>query len=109
MAKLLEVGDRPVSILDGDIIRTHLSSELGFSKKHRSINVRRIGFVAGEITKNGGIAICAPIAPYESDRIYNRKLISKFGGYIEVHVNTPLKNAKKGIPRGYINWLDKVN
>ena len=57
MAKLLEVGDRPLSILDGDIIRTHLSSELGFSKKHRSINVRRIGFVAGEIQKTIGIAI----------------------------------------------------
>lgn len=58
------MGARPVTLLDGDIVRHNLSSELGFSKEHRDINVRRIGFVAGEITKNRGIAICAPIAPY---------------------------------------------
>jgi len=90
MVKLLEDGRRPVTLLDGDIVRTHLSSELGFSKKDRSVNVRRIGFVASEITKNGGIAICAPIAPYEADRRFNRELIEPLGGYIEVHVNTPL-------------------
>jgi len=90
LVKLLEDGRRPVTLLDGDIVRTHLSSELGFSKKDRSINVRRIGFVASEITKNGGIAICAPIAPYEADRRFNRELIEPLGGYIEVHVNTPL-------------------
>ena len=66
LIKLLELGGRPVTLLDGDLVRTHLSSELGFSKEHRSINVQRIGFVASEITKNGGIAICAPIAPYAS-------------------------------------------
>ena len=86
MVKLLENGNRPVTLLDGDIVRTHLSSELGFSKEHRSLNVRRIGFVASEITKNKGIAICAPIAPYKKDRRSNRDLISKSGGYIEVHV-----------------------
>jgi sulfate adenylyltransferase len=91
MVKLLEDGRRPVTLLDGDIVRTHLSSELGFSKKDRSVNVRRIGFVASEITKNGGIAICAPIAPYESDRRFNRDLIEPLGGYIEVYVNTPLE------------------
>lgn len=90
MVKLLENGNRPVTLLDGDIVRTHLSSELGFSQEHRSINVRRIGFVASEITKNGGIAVCAPIAPYTVDRQFNRELISALGGYIEVHVNTPL-------------------
>ncbi|MCH7521421.1 MAG: bifunctional sulfate adenylyltransferase/adenylylsulfate kinase [Candidatus Marinimicrobia bacterium] len=90
MVKLLEDGRRPVTLLDGDIVRTHLSSELGFSKEHRAINVQRIGFVASEITKNGGIAICAPIAPYEADRRINRDLISAYGGYIEVHVSTPL-------------------
>ena len=57
------MGGRPVTILDGDLVRKHLSSELGFSKEHRDINIRRIGYVASEITKNGGIAICAPIAP----------------------------------------------
>ncbi|HMD98893.1 MAG TPA: bifunctional sulfate adenylyltransferase/adenylylsulfate kinase, partial [Terriglobia bacterium] len=66
--KFLEMGGRPVTLLDGDIVRKHLSSELGFSKEHRDINIRRIGFVASEITKNGGIAICAPIAPYDSIR-----------------------------------------
>lgn len=91
MVKLLEDGRRPVTLLDGDIVRTHLSSELGFSKKDRSVNVRRIGFVASEITKNGGIAICAPIAPYQADRRFNRDLIEPLGGYIEVHVNTPLE------------------
>ncbi len=89
LIKLLEEGNRPVTLLDGDIVRTHLSSELGFSKEHRSLNVHRIGFVASEITKNGGIAICAPIAPYSSDRNINRELISKVGGYIEVFVSTP--------------------
>ena len=81
---LLEEGSRSVTLLDGDIVRTHLSSELGFSKEHRSLNVQRIGFVASEITKNGGIVICAPIAPYALDRDENRKLISNLGGYIEV-------------------------
>jgi len=91
MVKLMEDGRRPVTILDGDVVRKHLSSELGFSKEHRSINIKRIGYVASEITKNGGIAICAPIAPYESDRLFNRNLISYFGGYIEVYLSTPLE------------------
>ncbi len=90
MVKLLEDGRRPVTLLDGDIVRTHLSSELGFSKEHRSLNIRRIGYVASEITKNGGIAVCAPIAPYREDRRFNRELISSLGGYIEVFVDTPL-------------------
>jgi sulfate adenylyltransferase len=100
MVKLLEDGRRPVTLLDGDIVRTHLSKELGFSKEHRSINVRRIGYVASEITKNRGIAICAPIAPYESDRQYNRDLISEYGGYIEVFINTPLSVCEERDPKG---------
>ena len=100
MIKLLENGNRPVTLLDGDIIRTNLSSELGFSKKHRSLNVQRIGFVANEITKNRGIAICAPIAPYETDRAINRNLISKSGGYLEVFVNTPLKKCEERDAKG---------
>jgi sulfate adenylyltransferase len=81
-------------------VRTHLSSELGFSKEHRSLNVRRIGFVASEITKNKGIAICAPIAPYKNDRRFNRKLISKLGGYIEVHVSTSLDKCEERDAKG---------
>ena len=100
MIKLLEKGKRPVTLLDGDIVRTHLSSELGFNEKHRSINVQRIGYVASEITKNGGIAICAPIAPYDADRKYNRDLINKLGGYIEVFVNTPLEKCEQRDSKG---------
>ena len=90
LVKFMEMCDRPVTLLDGDIVRKNLSSELNFSKEHRNLNITRIGFVASEITKNGGIALCAPIAPYEESRQANRELISKYGGYIEVHVATPL-------------------
>ena len=100
LVKLLEDGRRPATLLDGDIVRTHLSSELGFSKEHRSINVRRIGFVASEITKNGGIAICAPIAPYRLDRQFNRKMIDPLGGYIEVFVKTPLEICEQRDVKG---------
>ena len=100
MIKFLEEGNRPVTLLDGDLVRQHLSSELGFSKEHRSINVKRIGYVASEITKNRGIAICAPIAPYESDRNFNKQLISKYGGYIEVFVSTPLEVCEKRDSKG---------
>ena len=88
MTKFLEVGGRPVTLLDGDLVRKHLSSELGFSKEHRDINIRRIGYVASEITKNGGIAICAPIAPYDSTRKDVRALIEPLGGFILVHLST---------------------
>jgi len=90
-AKLIESGGRPVSLLDGDIVRQNLSSELGFSKAHRDINIRRIGFVASEITKNGGVAICAPIAPYRETRRAVRALIEEHGAFIEIHVSTPLE------------------
>jgi len=91
LVKLLETGGRQVTLLDGDLVRTHLSSELGFSKEHRDINIRRIGFVASEITKNGGIAICAPIAPYDSVRKDVRAMVEKGGGFVLVHVATPLE------------------
>ncbi len=100
LIKLLEIGNRPVTLLDGDIIRTHLSSELGFSKEHRSINVKRIGFVASEITKNRGIAICAPIAPYSLDRYSVRQMVNIFGGFIEIHVSTPLEICEKRDVKG---------
>ncbi|MBS1261180.1 MAG: putative bifunctional SAT/APS kinase [Calditrichaeota bacterium] len=89
-AKLLQLGGRPVTLLDGDIVRKNLSSELGFSREHRDINILRIGFVASEITKNRGIAICAPIAPYDHTRGAVREMIEPLGGFVLVHVNTPL-------------------
>lgn len=90
-AKFIEAGGRPVSLLDGDIVRQHLSSELGFSREHRDLNVRRIGFIASEITKNGGVAICAPIAPYTATRRAVREMIEQHGAFIEIHVATPLE------------------
>ena len=100
LVKLLEHGRRRVTLLDGDIVRTHLSSELGFSQEHRKLNVRRIGFVASEITKNGGIVLCAPIAPYKSDRRFNRELIYPLGGYIEVYVDTSLEICEERDVKG---------
>ena len=89
-AKFIEEGSRPVTLLDGDVVRLNLSSELGFSREHRNINVRRIGFVASEITKNGGIAICAPIAPYTAMRRDARETVEQYGSFIEIHVATSL-------------------
>jgi sulfate adenylyltransferase len=100
LTKFLETGGRPVTILDGDIVRKHLSSELGFSKEHRDINIRRIGYVASEITKNGGIAICAPIAPYDSVRKQVRHMIEPYGGFILVHVATPLETCEQRDRKG---------
>ena len=91
MVKLLEMGGRPVTLLDGDIVRKNLSSELGFSKEHRDLNILRIGFVASEITKNGGIALCAPIAPYDSVRKQVRAAVEPGGGFELVHIATPLE------------------
>ena len=90
LTKFMEMRDRPVTLLDGDVVRKNLSCELNFSREHRNLNVSRIGFVASEITKNGGIALCAPIAPYEESRRQNRELISRCGGYVEVYLSTPL-------------------
>ncbi len=100
LVKFLEAGGRPVTLLDGDIVRTNLSSELGFSREHRDINIRRIGFVASEITKNGGIAICAPIAPYENVRQDVREMIDAVGGFVLVHVATPLEICEERDVKG---------
>ncbi len=100
MTKLMETGDRPVTLLDGDIVRKNLSSELGFSKAHRDLNIRRIGYVAGEITKNGGIAICAPIAPYAATRRAVREEIEQFGAFVEVHVATSLEECERRDRKG---------
>jgi len=99
-SRFLEIGVRPVTLLDGDIVRRNLSSNLKFNKEDRDINVRRIGFVAGEITKNRGIAICAPIAPYESTRSEIRSTIESYGGFIEVHVSTPIEICEKRDRKG---------
>jgi sulfate adenylyltransferase len=100
MVKLMEMGGRPVTLLDGDIVRKNLSSELGFSKQHRDLNIRRIGYVASEITKNGGIAICAPIAPYNSTRRAVREDIESFGAFVEVHVATSLEECERRDRKG---------
>ncbi len=100
LVKFLEMGGRPVTLLDGDIVRRHLSSELGFSKEHRDINIRRIGFVASEITKNGGIAVCAPIAPYEAVRQDVRRMIEPAGGFCLVHVATPIEVCEQRDRKG---------
>jgi len=100
MIKLMEDGSRPVTLLDGDIVRKNLSSELTFSKEHRDLNIQRIGFVASEITKNRGIAICAPIAPYAQMRRQVRDTISPLGGFIEVHVSTPIEVCEKRDRKG---------
>ena len=100
LVKFLEMGGRPVTLLDGDLVRQHLSSELGFSKEHRDINIRRIGYVASEITKNGGIAICAPIAPYDSVRKDVRSMVQPAGGFLLVHVSTPLEVCEQRDRKG---------
>ena len=100
MVKLMEMGGRPVTLLDGDLVRKNLSSELGFSKEHRDLNIRRIGYVASEITKNGGIAICAPIAPYSNTRNAIRKEIEHFGAFIEIHVATSIEECERRDRKG---------
>ena len=98
--KLMEMGGRPVTLLDGDIVRKNLSSELGFSREHRDLNVRRIGFVASEITKNRGIAICAPIAPYAATRQAVRRDVEAFGAFVEIHVATSLEECERRDRKG---------
>ncbi len=100
LTKFLETGGRPVTILDGDLVRKHLSSELGFSKEHRDINIRRIGYVASEITKNGGIAICAPIAPYDATRKAVRSMIEPYGGFVLVHIATSIETCEQRDRKG---------
>ncbi|TDI23485.1 MAG: bifunctional sulfate adenylyltransferase/adenylylsulfate kinase [Acidobacteria bacterium] len=100
LVKLLEMGGRPVTLLDGDLVRKNLSSELGFSREHRDINIRRIGYVASEITKNGGVAICAPIAPFDAVRKQVRAMIAPLGGFMIVHVATSLEVCEQRDRKG---------
>jgi sulfate adenylyltransferase len=99
-AKLLEIGGRPVTLLDGDVVRRELSSELGFSREDRDLNVRRIGFVAAEIARNGGIALCAPIAPYDAARREVRAMVEPDAGFVLVWVATPLEVCERRDPKG---------
>jgi len=99
-AKFIEEGKRPVTLLDGDVVRLNLSSELGFSKTDRNINIRRIGYVASEITKNRGVAICAPIAPYKDIRREVRNNIEEYGSFIEIHVSTSLEECESRDRKG---------
>jgi sulfate adenylyltransferase len=98
--RLAERGDRDVVLFDGDQIRKQLSTELGFSKAHRDLNVQRIGFVASEVTKAGGAAVCAAIAPYDAARRGVRAAIERVGGYVLVHVATPLESCERRDPKG---------
>lgn len=98
--KLMELTGRPVTLLDGDVVRTLLSSGLSFSRTDRDLNIRRIGFIASEITRHGGIAICAPIAPYRETRQAVRDMIEPVGGFFEVHVSTPLEICEARDPKG---------
>ena len=100
LTKLMEMGGRPITLLDGDLVRKNLSSELGFSKEHRDINILRIGYVASEITKNSGIAICAPIAPYDNIRKQVRATVSPLGGFLLVHIDTPLEVCEQRDRKG---------
>jgi adenylyl-sulfate kinase len=87
---LLAMGVPAITVLDGDAIREHLSSELGFSRQHRDLNIRRIGFVAAEVTRHGGAAICAAIAPFDLARKEARAMVEDFGAFVLIHVATPL-------------------
>jgi sulfate adenylyltransferase len=96
----LEAEGRPVTVLDGDAVRTHLSSELSFSPEHRDLNIRRIGWVAGEVVKHGGTAVVAAIAPYEAAREQARQLVEKHGRFLLVHLSTPLEVCEQRDVKG---------
>lgn len=91
VAQLLERTSRSITVLDGDEVRKHLSRGLGFSREDRHANVTRIGYVASEIVRHGGIAVCAPIAPYAESRAEARGLVEAHGDFIEIHVATELE------------------
>ncbi len=98
--------DRVITLLDGDIVRTLLSSKLGFSKEDRNLNIQRIAYVASEITRHNGIAICAPIAPYADARLDARKMINSHGGFFEIYINTSLSVCRSRDPKGLYKKVD---
>lgn len=97
---LMQTESRAITLLDGDEIRTHLSSELGFSKEHRDLNIIRIGYVSSVITKSKGISIVSAIAPRDSARKQARQLVEKYGRFILVHVSTSLEVCEKRDKKG---------
>ena len=99
VAELTARGRTP-EVLDGDVVRTHLSKGLGFSKEDRDTNVRRIGFVASLVTRQGGVTIVAAISPYREARDEARKLISEGGGFVEVYVSCPIEELVKRDVKG---------
>lgn len=100
LARLQEIQDRSITFMDGDVIREHLSKGLGFSKEDRDENVKRVGFVASEVTRHGGIAICSMIAPYANARGYVRNMVDQHGVFVEVYVSTPLEECEKRDTKG---------
>jgi len=91
---------RTVTLLDGDEVRKLLSSELGFSREHRRLNVLRHGYIAAEIARHGGIAICSLIAPYAADRSEMRRMVARCGSFVEVFLSTPLAECERRDPKG---------
>lgn len=100
MIKLMSFGRTNISFLDGDIIRYNLNFDLGFTKEDRNLNISRMGFIAGEITKVGGVALCSAIAPYAEARNQNRTLISQYGSYIEIYVKASVEECTKRDTKG---------
>lgn len=100
LARLQEIQDRDITFLDGDVIREHLSKGLGFSKEDRDENVKRVGFVASEVVKHGGIALCSLIAPYRDARRYVRNMVEHSGEFIEIYVNTSLAECERRDTKG---------
>lgn len=98
---ILERGDRTVTSLDGDVVRHHLSKGLGFSREDRETNILRIGFVAAEISRHGGVAVCSPIAPFDATRAEVRRMTSRAGGgFVLIHVSTPLEECERRDRKG---------
>ncbi len=97
---LLRARDRYVTVLDGDVVRTHLSAGLGFGREDRDINVRRIGYVAGEVVRHGGIAIVAAVSPYRATRDEVRAMLPP-GTFIEVFVDTPIEVCEARDVKGW--------
>jgi sulfate adenylyltransferase len=97
---VVERGGRAITLLDGDVVRRLLSAGLTFSREDRDLNIRRIGYVAAEITRHGGVAICAPIAPYARTRAEVRRMVEAAGDFVLVHVATPLEECERRDRKG---------
>jgi sulfate adenylyltransferase len=99
MERLVLVQGRRVTMLDGDVVRTHLSKGLGFSKEDRDVNILRIGFVAAEIVRHGGVVVCAAVSPYRATRDEVRSMMEE-GRFIEIYVDTPIEVCEQRDPKG---------